>query len=190
MRETTKAQKRRQPDPLWQTVFKGVGIDIGAGDDPLRREWYPGITTLRTFDKPDGNAQNMRNYYPDNYFDFVYSSNCLEHLADPHAALKSWIAIAKPGGYVVFLVPDEDLYEQGVWPSRWNHDHKWSFTMYKAESWCPCSINIADLLRLTPGCCAVRCDVIDAGYDRALKDVDQTKGEAEAFIEVVLRKEQ
>jgi len=39
-------------------------------------------------------------------------------------------------------VPDEDLYEQGVFPSTF----KWTFTIGKAQSWCPKSINLIELL--------------------------------------------
>ena len=44
------------------------------------------------------------------------------------------------------IVPDEDLYEQGVFPSTFNADHKWTFTISKSESWIDKSINLFDLL--------------------------------------------
>ena len=40
-------------------------------------------------------------------------------------------------------VPDEDLYEQGQFPSTYNVDHKWTFTILKTTSWSPCSLNLA-----------------------------------------------
>jgi hypothetical protein len=43
---------------------------------------------------------------------------------DPEAALRQWWALVRPGGYLVVVVPHEDLYEQGMWPSAFNSDHK------------------------------------------------------------------
>ena len=65
---------------------------------------------------------------------------------DVEEALRNWVRIVKPGGYVIVTVPDEDMYEQGVWPSATNPDHKWTFTMQKPESWSPRSINVLELL--------------------------------------------
>jgi len=127
--------------------FAGRGIDIGSGDDPLGR-WqslFPLMTECRAWDLPDGDAQTLPGIGP-NEFDFLHSSHCLEHLRDPLTALRRWCEVVKPGGYLVVLVPDEDLYEQGVWPSRWNADHKHTFTLYKLKSWSPVSIDVFDLL--------------------------------------------
>ncbi|MGH1556812.1 hypothetical protein ACRAWD_01360 [Caulobacter segnis] len=35
-------------------------------------------------------------------------------MRDPKEALENWLRILKPGGHLVCLIPDEDLYEQGV----------------------------------------------------------------------------
>jgi hypothetical protein len=60
--------------------------------------------------------------------------------------LGNWIRVVRPGGHLVVSVQDEDLYEQGVWPSRFNDDHKVSFTLCKHHSWSPVSVNVFDLL--------------------------------------------
>src|SRR6185312_3014562 len=52
----------------------------------------------------------------------------------------------KRGGHLVISVPDEDLYEQGVWPSTFNTDHKITFTLSKKTSWSPVSVNVFSLL--------------------------------------------
>src|SRR5260221_7032838 len=41
------------------------------------------------------------------------------------------------------------LYEQGVFPSRFNGDHKSTFTISKASSWSPVSVNVLDLVTET-----------------------------------------
>jgi ubiquinone/menaquinone biosynthesis C-methylase UbiE len=82
----------------------------------------------------------------DNAFDFVHTSHCLEHMQNPVVALNSWLRILKPGGHMICLVPDEDLYEQGEFPSSINPEHNYSFTIYKKNSWSKYSINLLDLL--------------------------------------------
>jgi SAM-dependent methyltransferase len=101
-------------------------------------------------------------------FDFVYSSHCLEHMRDPRSALLEWWKLVKPGGHLLFIVPDEDLYEQGVFPSRFNSDHKATFTISKARSWSPVSINVLDLARTLPNAELVSLVLHDHSYDRRL----------------------
>ena len=47
---------------------------------------------------------------------------------------------------MIVTVPDEDLYEQGVFPSTYNSDHKWTFSVFKTRSWTERSRNMIDLL--------------------------------------------
>lgn len=42
---------------------------------------------------------------PDNTFDFVYASNLLHHLPDPHAAISEMHRVLKPGGKACFWDP-------------------------------------------------------------------------------------
>ncbi len=43
---------------------------------------------------------------PDATYDFVLSSHCLEHVANPLAALAEWRRIVRPGGALILLLPD------------------------------------------------------------------------------------
>lgn len=149
MWEQSKASKRRFHDGAFHSrYFVGNGIDIGGKPDPLGQ--YSGVFrsmgSVRTWDLEDGDAQMMASV-ADNTFDFVHSSHCLEHMVDVQVALKNWARILKPGGFLIVTVPDEDLYEQGAWPSRFNPDHKWTFTMAKVASWSPKSLNMVDLAK-------------------------------------------
>jgi len=187
--ETKKANKRRKKIPLFRDrAFVGKGIDIGCGRDILNRKVFKKITSIEGFELADGNAQYIHKHKEKESYDFVYSSNCLEHMDEPLDALRSWYSLVKPGGYLIFTVPDEDLYEQGVFPSRYNYDHKWTFTIYKKKSWSVKSINTVDLVRELPGCKVLRMSVIDTNYDYSKKGEDQTRGKAEAIIEVVIQK--
>jgi ubiquinone/menaquinone biosynthesis C-methylase UbiE len=44
----------------------------------------------------------------DNSYDFLLSSNCLEHIANPLKALIEWGRVLKSGGYLVLVLPNKD----------------------------------------------------------------------------------
>jgi SAM-dependent methyltransferase len=151
MNESSKSIFHKIKDSRYATRYLiGEGIDIGAGPDSIAQyyEFFPLMKSCRAWDMPDGDAELMESV-EDNSFDFVHSSHCLEHMRSPHIALDNWIRILKPGGYLVCLIPDEDLYEQGVFPSTFNTDHKHTFTIHKRKSWSKNSINLIELLSKT-----------------------------------------
>ena len=192
MQETSKSLIRRSYDRRYATRWLvGDGIDIGSGDDPLGGyvPLFPLMKTVRSWDRPDGDAMLMEGV-DDQSYDFVHSSHCLEHLADPGKALRNWVRICKPGGHLLIMVPDEDLYEQGVWPSIYNTDHKYTFTIGKPQSWCPQSVNVIDLLRTVWDEVAIlRIELLDSGYLYGAQRFDQTMTLlGESAIEIVLRK--
>jgi hypothetical protein len=87
---------------------------------------------------------------------------------DPKRAVLEWWKLVKPGGHLFIIVPDEDLYEQGVFPSRFNNDHKATFTIFKPRSWSPVSINVLDLVSTLPHGTLVQVALQDWNYDRRL----------------------
>jgi SAM-dependent methyltransferase len=215
--ETRKAYERRVKQGYFDKYLVGSGIDIGCGPDVLQspnpdyKRGHDGLSfSVRPWDtsRGDGNAQYMKGI-DDESFDFVYSSHCLEHMHDPSVALSNWWRILKAGGYLVVVVPDEDLYEQGVWPSRGNGDHKTTWTVYKApgESWSPVSRNLrSELLDLLgnydKGMYSlvksdkhlILCEQMNTNYDYELAKTgwhDQTGpciGGTEAAVEAVVQK--
>lgn len=158
MNEATKTRKVWGPMEL--SILRGQGIDIGCGPDPVTPD-------VRRFDIEDGDA-NVISQFVHEQFDFVYSSHCLEHMHDPRQALLEWWKLVKPGGHLFFIVPDEDLYEQGIFPSRGNPDHKATFTISKAQSWSKLSLNVLDLARMLPEGELVDIRLQDQNYDRKL----------------------
>jgi ubiquinone/menaquinone biosynthesis C-methylase UbiE len=126
----------------------------------------------------------------DNTFDFVHSSHCLEHLRDPYEAFRNWIRICKPGGHIVTTIPDEDLYEQGQWPSTYNGDHKTSWTIAKTDSWSPVSNSVmAFLFSFADQVEVLKVELLDASYKYNVQRHDQTAyGISECAIEFVVRK--
>lgn len=194
MWEQSKAAKRRYNDGAFHSrYFVGHGIDIGGGPDPLGQ--YAGIfaqmLSARRWDLEDGDAQYMAGV-ADNSLDFVHSSHCLEHMVDVGVAVGNWLRILKPGGYLIVTIPEEDMYEQGHWPSRFNGDHKWTFTMAKTVSWSPKSINVVDIIKaFAAGAALDRLVLHRDFYRESLRQqgADQTLTPvAECAIEFILQK--
>lgn len=53
---------------------------------------------------------------PDNSFDIVISSECIEHAIDPHKALTEMFRVLKPGGYMIVTTPNK-LWYPVIWLS-------------------------------------------------------------------------
>lgn len=189
--EQSKATKRRYNIGNFHSkYFVGKGIDVGAGNDSLEqyKKCFLGIKSITGWDLKDGDAQKLESL-KSNKYNFLVSSHCLEHLVDPQEALRHWARVIKSGGHIIFTVPDEDMYEQGVFPSRFS-EHEWTFTIYKEKSWCEKSVNIFKLLALVSDVLEpIKVEKIEDFYDFDEKDEDQTlKTNTEACIEVILRK--
>lgn len=192
MKECSKSIQRRLSDSNFlRKYFVGSGVDIGGKPDPLLlyKEFFPLVTSLVTWDWEQGDAQFLAGVV-DGSLDFVHSSHCLEHLYDPAEGLKNWLRVLRYGGHLVVTVPDEDLYEQGIFPSTYNKDHKWTFTIYKSKSWSDRSINLLDLIRvLGAEAELIKIERLTSTYRHELPRYDQTiTPVAECGIEFVIRK--
>ncbi len=202
--ESTKAVVRRMHTPGFVTrYFVGDGIDIGSGGDTVA-QWhtqFPGMLSVKTFDNDEkvrptilGDANTM-DAVVDEAYDFVHSAHCLEHMDDPKAALLHWWRILKPGGHLIVIVPDEDMYEMGVWPSRFNTDHRASFTTRNNGVFLAASVNVLDLVLELPDGRVVRIELLEGTYRPWITEqagqIDQTVSSVtEAAIEFVVRKGQ
>ncbi len=120
MNETKKLQNIRKSWGHFDRYFQGRGIDIGCGPDCLEG--------AEPFDRElgHGDAQLMSNI-PDETYDYVYSSHCLEHMRDIPETIKNWCRILKVGGWMYIVVPEYIYYEKCTWPPKFNLDHKHSF---------------------------------------------------------------
>lgn len=192
MKECSKSIQRRLADAKFATrYFVGRGLDVGGKPDPLALylELFPLATSIRTWDWEDGDAQLLATEQDESY-DFVHSSHCLEHLVDVREGLLNWFRVIRPGGHLVVVVPDEDLYEQGVFPSTFNRDHKHTFTLWKPRSWSPASVNVLELLTaLGPEADILKVERLHGTYRFTLPRIDQTMSPiAESAIEFVVRR--
>lgn len=184
MNETGKrvAQLTRNNDTLFKKIMsesEGSRLDIGAGKWPL-----PGS---ESYDLKQGDAQTMTPKPKQESYMLVWSSHLLEHLPRPMVALQCWWELVKPLGYLWLLLPDFYLHEHGYWPSR-NKKHLWGMSLTA------CYSRVLDIDWLTwklPGHEPLRKTICDEGYDYTRmydRDLDQSAGDAQVSIEIVLQK--
>jgi len=126
----SRAYERRLSEGFYKKYIVGNGLDIGCSSHERSIS-----TDVKLWDKTlgSGDATHMKGV-PDNKYSYVMASHILEHIHDRETALKNWIRIVKPGGYLIVCVPDRDLYEnKKTLPSKYNRDHKCFFLLDKAE---------------------------------------------------------
>lgn len=178
MNETSKSapSRLRNEDHKY---LRGRVLDVGCGPDLLQLP--PGVPgTVTGWDLPDGDAQYLRGV-PDNTYDAVHSSHCLEHVVDVATALHHWARVVKPNGAVYIVVPSWELYEHKTWPSRGNADHKSSFSLMDPVVLPDHSFfTVRDMIKIGAACnlflvdARIACDnydfkrMDDVGYDQTL----------------------
>lgn len=93
---------------------KGKGLDVGGGKWPL-----PGAVAIDL--QNGGDAMNL----PEKKFAYIFSSHCLEHLADPVAAIEHWKSRIEPGGVLFLYLPHPDMEYWNPTHNR-KHLHQWT----------------------------------------------------------------
>ena len=78
------------------TIWEGT---IQGGKNYI---WHNGKTGVQYISE----ATNL-NEIPDSQYDFVISSNCLEHVANPMKALEEWVRVVKKGGLLLLALPNK-----------------------------------------------------------------------------------
>lgn len=84
--------------PAADHFCRGRGLDVGAGKWAL-----PGAVAVDL--EYGGDALDL----PAGPWDYVFSSHCLEHVADPIAAIEHWKSRIRPGGVLFLYLPHPDM---------------------------------------------------------------------------------
>ena len=196
MYENTKAAfLRRSNNRLFTSVFKGNGLHISPGHDPLKKLHYPLCENIEFVDSQDTKIETdkLTEQLKNKQFDFVYATNLAVYEDEPLAVVNHWLNFVASKGHLIFTVSDEDLYEQGNFPSIFNNSHKKTFSIYKQLSWSGRHYNILDIIQKINNATCRKIELVDSNYDYSLygKGVDQTynfSDGVEACIEVILKK--
>ena len=108
-----------------QKYCQGIGIDLGCGASKIKIDAI-GIDLYHPKADMRKDARLLE-YYPDNLFDFVFSSHLLEEIENTEEVLKEWLRVLKPQGFLVLYQADKDLYYPLSDP-RCNPNHKHHFS--------------------------------------------------------------
>jgi SAM-dependent methyltransferase len=87
----------------------GSGLEVGPGNNPYCP--LKGTVFVDKFDYADCRfkVQKIENAwelpFPDNHFDFLFTSHCLEHCPDTIGTLLEWCRVIRPGGRLVLILP-------------------------------------------------------------------------------------
>ncbi|RKY78381.1 hypothetical protein DRQ07_07675 [candidate division KSB1 bacterium] len=109
---------------------KGQGVDLGCGNIKIKPEAIA-IDLLSPYADMKIDARLMP-CFPDEHFDYVYSSHLLEEIEDTEATLREWLRILKKGGYLILYQADEEYYYKLNDP-RCNSAHKHHFSINKLK---------------------------------------------------------
>ena len=80
-----------------------------------------------------------------------------------------WWPLVKIGGYMIITVPHEDLYEQKIWPSIFNDDHKATFRLNQVGSWSKVSYDLTEISKSLVNVKIIDVCIQDEGYDYNLQ---------------------
>lgn len=96
--------------PFAKEMLFGKGLDIGCN----RKEWaFPGAKMIDIEIDDEWDAFHL----PDEEYDYIFSSHCLEHLTDWVGALNYWNTRLRVGGIMFLYLPH---YSQTYW-RPWNN---------------------------------------------------------------------
>jgi len=88
----------------------GMGIDIGCGPDKIKPDCV-GFDKAQMKNAVDviGNAE-LPLPFPDQHFDYIFSSHMLEDTVHPRRVLSHWLRCLKSGGYLILYLPQHGVY--------------------------------------------------------------------------------
>lgn len=121
--ESRKTYVEKINNGFFDEFCKGIGIEIGFSG--YEKDVVPILETAIGIEKNTPNYDGTHLPFSDKSQDYLYSSHVLEHISNRSEVIKEWMRVLKVGGYLICIVPHQDLYERKEkLPSKWNADHK------------------------------------------------------------------
>lgn len=125
--------KQRQHTEKYCT---GCGLDVASQGDPvvpwawqldLPKDQFEHYSSGKPYPPIQLSGDAARLPVNDNSLDFLYSSHLLEDYADWLPILTEWVRVIKPGGNLVILLPDRELWLAALrrgQPPNYAHQHE------------------------------------------------------------------
>jgi SAM-dependent methyltransferase len=114
------------PEMAAELGYEAYGVEVSPFAARLANERVPG----RVF---AGNLEAAA--YGDGFFDVLTATDVLEHVPEPDAFLDEVVRIVRPGGVVLFAMPDATSLSARLLGRRWANvkpEHLWYFTPAQA----------------------------------------------------------
>jgi 2-polyprenyl-3-methyl-5-hydroxy-6-metoxy-1,4-benzoquinol methylase len=117
-----------------KVILDGTGCNELIGIDVLESsvDWANNHWKVERMKFQVGDAHNLE--FDDDYFDAVFAMESLEHILEPKKVLQEIKRVLKPNGYVILLVPTDNLLFRIIWSiwtkfkgKIWNDSHVQSF---------------------------------------------------------------
>ena len=108
-RETSNGYETSKTRHRLKQYIRGKGVDVGCGPDKIDKSAI-GVDVVN-LPEVDIIADAKRlDFFPPEYFDYVFSSHTLEDIDDTRRALLGWWRILKTGGFLILYLPDKRFY--------------------------------------------------------------------------------
>jgi len=128
----------RKASQLAQVPAGSKALDIGCRDGALRNYLrsevqYYGIEIVKEYASQYVKTQDISagTDYENDYFDYVFCIEVLEHVRNPHFVLNEIKRILKPGGFLILSVPNPYHFKEILWnifnvPDKTGHIYSWT----------------------------------------------------------------
>ena len=99
--------------------------------DPLAKEYS---LLHKKFDFPDqpiiikGYAEELDNFFPENYFNVIYARNCIDHCYDPLKVIGKMIKVLKRDNYIIM----QHFVNEGE-RAKYFGLHQWNFNLQQSD---------------------------------------------------------
>ena len=122
--EAAKSFDRRIETGFWNRFVNGPHV-LDVGFRGYGGSVLPIVESAIGVDLDYPGYDGTRLPFDDGSQDAVFSSHCLEHIANHLHTIQDWYRVTRAGGHIITAVPSAALYERRRRPpSRWNDDHK------------------------------------------------------------------
>lgn len=133
----------KKASQMAQVPTRAKVLDIGCRDGALRdylriEVQYLGIEIVKKYESPYVIIRDISEgtEFENDYFDYVFCIEVLEHVRNPYFVLNEIKRILKPGGFLILSVPNPYHFKEILWnlfnvPDKTGHIYSWTKQTFK-----------------------------------------------------------